>query len=263
MVEFFKELTDAANARIRSPFIGSIAIVFLTLNWKALAILLFSNGSIELRILTFDGMTTLRSLVFAPAVLGIAIALILPWSKLLGASIAKRPSGVLRRLQHDESQQFRIYQLNGDAAEAEARARYEEATERAKIEAAKRLEDAREIKPELEEELKEDREQKTNGTMPSPNLQQIWELELLEMAAKSEDGRIWLVESGGIAINPESKTGLTDWSNSHEDKKLLFDVMKDMQNELLFEFHPAEFKDQADSFEITTAGYTYLKEYRD
>ncbi|WP_299028491.1 hypothetical protein [uncultured Sulfitobacter sp.] len=256
MVDFFKELADAANARIRSPFLGSIFIVFLTLNWKAIAILIFSNSSIELRALTFEGMTSLTGLVVYPVVLGVIVALVLPWLKLLGAWIAKRPSGMLLRLQHDESQQFRIYKLNSDAAEAEAQARLDEATERAKIDAAKRLEDARQVAPDLEDEIKEERAESAgkDGVLPKS---EIWKREVLKLASNTSNGQVVNGDDGFANIDG-TKLKLSDWSGSHEDHKILSELLSDMYISNLLETKGKLRGTGFEVYEISADGYNYL-----
>ncbi|WP_281992645.1 hypothetical protein [Sulfitobacter geojensis] len=256
MIQFLKELADAAEARIRSPFIGSIALVFFTLNWKAVAILLFASGSIELRVLTFDEMTTLQSLIFYPVLLGVMIALILPWSKLLGAWIAKKPAGILRRLQHDESQQFRIYQLNGNAAEAEAQARMDEATERARIDAAKRLEEAREVSPKLEEEIIEERHEAEHG-LDTIDKDELWEIEILDMAASSRNGQL-IISNRGVEVSTDPERNLTDWSNLHKDRAVLQKLIQSMSDRGLIDFVTSSQEDGSDVYEITASGYIEL-----
>lgn len=226
MIDFFKDLAEAANSRIRSPFIGSIALVFFFANWKALAILFFSNGSIELRVLTFEGMISWWSLVFVPVALGTLAAIIFPWVRLLGAWVARKPSGVLRRLQHDESQQFRIYQLNGDAAEAEAEARLAEATERAKIDAAKRLEDARNVDPTVKEELIKGRKD-TGSEGGETTHGETWKQEILTFAGNSDHGQIVLTDVGVQNLDRENLK-LSNWSGSHRDFKEMRDLVRSL-----------------------------------
>lgn len=257
LVDFFRELADAAQARIRSPFIGSIILVFLALNWKAVAILLFTDVDIAQRIEAFEGMTNNQSLILKPLVLGILIALALPWSRLVGVVIARKPLGLLRKLQHDESQALRIYRYEGDAKEAEARARLEEATERAKIDAAKRLEEAQKIGPELEKALVEERGQ-VEGTHKGSNTLETWERELLEMAAATNDGKVYFSPEASQS-DPGLSSFLSNWKNTHRDRKELFEVFRSLDARGFLDLK-YDVRRSGDAIgEITAMGYRQLK----
>ncbi len=111
MFEFLKDGFEALGQRIRSPFLGSIALVFLAANWKPLVFLFYADKTIRAKFLYFDANTSIGTLYILPIILGILLALSAPWLKLLGAEWAKHPSKKLKTLQEDEAHTHRIYQF--------------------------------------------------------------------------------------------------------------------------------------------------------
>lgn len=111
MTDFLKDVFDAAQSRIRSPFIGSIVIVFLVINWQPLFYVLFADKPVRARFLYFDANTDPISLCWLPIGLGIAISLTAPWLKYLGAWWASFPMGILRKLEHREKGELEDYTL--------------------------------------------------------------------------------------------------------------------------------------------------------
>ncbi|NDW53286.1 hypothetical protein [Aliiroseovarius sp. PrR006] len=138
MTDFLKDVFDAAQSRIRSPFIGSIVIVFLAINWQPLFYLLFADKPVRARFLYFEANTDNWSLYVYPPILGFLVAFAAPWLKLLGAWIASRPVRLLRNLQHHEEIEREIHALEQSARLADARAKQEKAEETRIIEAAER-----------------------------------------------------------------------------------------------------------------------------
>lgn len=70
----------------------------------------------------------------------------------------KKPIKLLKTLQHDEATAQKIYQLETSTKEIAVRARLDAASEQAKIDAAKRLDEAKKVGgEELKEELEDDR----------------------------------------------------------------------------------------------------------
>jgi hypothetical protein len=183
MIDFFKQLIDAAGDRIRSPFLGSIAAVFVGCNWRALFYLIFANKPVRSRILYFDANTDLYSLLIYPVSFGLITALLMPWIAVVGAWIAQSPKAKLHSVQHGAASKRRIteYQTKSaeeealaeleakqderriqaqerKAEEEEANARFEAAEEHRKINAAKRLEEAKGVSVEVSDDLVAERE---------------------------------------------------------------------------------------------------------
>jgi hypothetical protein len=155
--DWLKEIFSAADSRIRSPIIGSIILFFFIFNWRPIFYLLFSEQSASIRLRFFEMNTNWQSLYFLPGVVGVLAAVFAPWIKLLGAFLVANPVRRLRNMQQDEDLKRRIYVMMQSAEEEDAKSRLEEAKERRKIEAAKRLEEASRISdPTARKELQED-----------------------------------------------------------------------------------------------------------
>lgn len=164
MVEFFKDIFEAAGARIKSPVLGMVGLAFLAFNWQALFFLFFADATAQERIDYFDTNTSTDSLIVNPLLFGTIIALVLPWLNFVSAFIVRIPIRMQRFMQEEESQKKRILAIQLSAEEFEEKARLEklkaqleEVEERRKIDAARRLEEASEISSDLVKEIDSDR----------------------------------------------------------------------------------------------------------
>lgn len=90
-MDSIREIFDAISNRIRSPVFGSIAIMFLIINWKPTFYLLFSDVSARSKFIFFDANTTTTSLLAKPVLLGIAFAVVAPWIAYVSSRIAEHP----------------------------------------------------------------------------------------------------------------------------------------------------------------------------
>lgn len=108
MSEFLKNIYDGWNERIRSPILGSILIAHILFNWKAYFVLFFSTGSVYVRILNFEQVTTPWSLYFFPITAGVIYAFAAPYIRYFGALLALVPNRWLRKLQVEEATERRI-----------------------------------------------------------------------------------------------------------------------------------------------------------
>ncbi len=156
-MEFFKDLSEAWSQRLRSPFIGSIALSFFAVNWQPVWYLLFADRPVRQKFLYFDANTSLVSLAVIPIVVGVALALATPWLRTLGTWWAQGPNGKMKEIQHNAAHKLKILEISTELVRVEAEANLQATQERAKIDAAKRLEEAatvggQELKAELEEE---------------------------------------------------------------------------------------------------------------
>lgn len=95
----FKEFIEAAEQRIKSPLVGSMALSFAVYHWRPLLHLFFSDETIEVRIEAFAANFGNLSAVLGPVIIGILIALASPWIKFFSALIAEAPSRRLKLLQ--------------------------------------------------------------------------------------------------------------------------------------------------------------------
>lgn len=142
MTDFFKDVFEAAQQRIRSPFIGSVILVFIVTNWRVLFYLFFADVSVEARIEHYDTNMHLWRNILSPIILGVCLAIVMPDIKTLGAKIARRPSRELHDLQKSEASLRRIAALSLKAEEEDALDKANEARDRRKINEENRLKDA-------------------------------------------------------------------------------------------------------------------------
>ena len=161
-MEFLKDTFAAMNDRVRSPFFGSILIVFIGANWRPVAYLLFGEQSLLDRFEYFEANSSVLSLLVAPLLIGVVLAILFPWIKLAGAFFASAPKRRLDSLENEEAMLRRIGLTRMEAKEQRALADLEEAEEQRKIAAAKRLEQAKEVSEETGRELERDRVEKTS-----------------------------------------------------------------------------------------------------
>ena len=159
MTDFFKDVFEAAQQRIRSPFIGSVIFAFIAVNWQALFYLFFAEASVLARIDCFNDMTSHMSLYWLPLGIGTAMALILPFVRVGFVWVVRFANRRVHHLQDEEASRRRVAGLLLKAKEDEALDKANEARERRKIHDEKRLKDANEAGGEaLVAEIKKDRE---------------------------------------------------------------------------------------------------------
>ncbi|MBY5990213.1 hypothetical protein [Roseovarius atlanticus] len=164
MTEFLKDLAKAWDDRIRSPFLGSVAIVFVIYNWKPLFYLVFAEVKVTEKFKFFDENTDECSLFWWPLLVGVGLAFAAPWLKLFGAWLARSPSSRLKRMQGDSSREHRIEEFKKSAEEESAKAALEDAREKRQIAAARRKQEAEELDDDqLIEELETERERGTTS----------------------------------------------------------------------------------------------------
>ncbi|MEJ2022465.1 MAG: hypothetical protein P8X43_10645, partial [Maritimibacter sp.] len=88
MVDLFREFLSAVHARIRSPFWGSIAIVFVLVNWKVLFYLIVADQSVSTRLRFFELNSDPTLLYWIPLFVGLGFAIAAPWIRWIGAVVA-------------------------------------------------------------------------------------------------------------------------------------------------------------------------------
>ena len=109
MVDFLANLWNAWQQRIRAPFIGSIALSFIAINWKPIWYLLFANATARDKFHFFDNNTSLFSLIFIPVILGIFLALISPWLRLVGTWWTQVPASTMKKIQADSEHDLKVH----------------------------------------------------------------------------------------------------------------------------------------------------------
>ncbi|NIZ62191.1 hypothetical protein DL239_14515 [Sedimentitalea sp. CY04] len=191
-MEFVKDITEAWAQRVKSPILGSVAISVVVINWKSFWFLFFAKADVLKKFEFFDSSTNTLTLFWYPLLVGLGLALALPWIQLGGAVLARRPVESLRRHQSDVLHEQRIYQLNHQIREEELRAQLDKTREEAKIAAAERLERAQEINKNLAEDIIDDR-QATSTDTTDPSLFQE-ERDLLCIVAKYGNGFVGTFE---------------------------------------------------------------------
>lgn len=86
-----KEVIEAVNSRIKSPYFGYSVFAFLTWNWKALFLFVTSKADPQLRIAAFEQQTSYFSLLIGPLIIGALVAAATYWIKLGFELIARKP----------------------------------------------------------------------------------------------------------------------------------------------------------------------------
>lgn len=83
-------ILQTINGRLRHPLIGAFTIAFIAVNWKPIAILLFSSFNIETKIIQIDhSYSDNWHLYWLPLLIAISYSIILPYLSLLITAIIK------------------------------------------------------------------------------------------------------------------------------------------------------------------------------
>ncbi|MEJ2001823.1 MAG: hypothetical protein P8X77_10585 [Maritimibacter sp.] len=255
MTSYLKEIMDAMGSRLRSPFFGSIAVVFVISNWKPLFYLVFSSEPVSVRLRFFDLNTDEISLYLLPFGLGMLIAVIAPWLKYAGAIIAAQPTRRLRALHDEEAIERKIADLGRQARLEEAQAAEENAKERRLIEAAKRDREVEDLgDDELEKEIaasREDRDSLRSGS----DISQVSErtMAILVSIAASPQGFVVAYEhNNAFKVNLGGRE--TSVQGRRDYLKLLNDLKQLTENGLLE-------KEDSDTWKMTQAGYEAVEQF--
>lgn len=168
-------------------------------------LLLFADQNLSDRISAFDESVDTANLVYGPVSIGLVLAIALPWIRLAGAIIVERPTTLLRQKQQLNAQKERISRIDLDTEEALAKPSLLEAEEQAKIDAASRLEEAKQVGPKIADELQTNRAASEDfSDLPKVTVDSIalntMERKLLGFAAESSMGRFYLRGVGELMI---------------------------------------------------------------
>lgn len=153
-MEAVKEMLDALAQRIRSPIIGSVAVVFAVVNWQPIWYLLFADRPVRQKFLYFNNNTDICSLYVWPILIGIFFAITAPWLKYAGAWFASKPVFMLRNLQNAEAHKLQMAEFQREVARERGKAEISALVSDRVVETAKKQQEVRDLgAPELAEEI--------------------------------------------------------------------------------------------------------------
>jgi len=204
MTGFFKDVFEAAQQRIRIPFIGSVIFAFIAVIWQALFYLFFAEVPVAERLGRFNDETSAASLYWWPFGIGAAMALVLPFVRVGFAWVARLANRQLHHLQDQEANLRDIRKLEfardkitieTDLAVQRAlgQSRVLEIEERRTIDAAKRHaevqnEFAPEIAKRLQKQIDELRERSTVTDVKQGRIGDVSEADVSEELLQIVDG---------------------------------------------------------------------------
>lgn len=85
--ELFQSIFDSSNERIKNPFIGSYITAFILYNWRPIFLLIFSNATIEDKIVVINHEYCCKEAILWPLAIAFFYILILPYLNLIFDSI--------------------------------------------------------------------------------------------------------------------------------------------------------------------------------
>jgi hypothetical protein len=254
MSEFLKHIYDGWSERIRSPILGLILIAHILFNWKAYFVLFFSTGSVYVRILNFEQVTTPWSLYFFPITAGVIYAFAAPYIRYFGALLALVPNRWLRKLQVEEATGRRIVANTArareiasetalDIARKQASADVQAAEEAAIISAKKReLEAVEQAGEDAKAAIIESREAKalTIRERLSPYAKKI-----LQISAEQGEPSLWHKFEQSSNSDAFVLLGQTPLADKQENRRRYSEILKGIDDllkaGLLYELPADEF----------------------
>ncbi|WP_417559946.1 hypothetical protein [Marinomonas sp.] len=156
-----KDVVDAINSRIKSPYFGYAVLAFFALNWRGVFLLLVSTGSPAERLQLFDAETSFWSLAVLPLIVGALVAASTHWLRYLFLLVARKPLELIDNSNLEADHRKFIRQAELELVRTDLAAKRESEL----IDRAKRDESIAEIsdeskKKELEEEIKKIRSER-------------------------------------------------------------------------------------------------------
>jgi hypothetical protein len=262
--EYFKEVVSAANSRVRSPVLGSIAVVFTALNWKELFYVFFAETSVQVRLSYFDVNTDNWSLIYWPLIVGGILSFLYPWITLASSQLAKFPVRALKTMQGEEDIIRQIKSLENEANIEKAKAELEEATaEREKenedrvLAAASRLIEAQELGSNTVSEIETARKESVSA---SEVLQFLGEnklaLQLLRAATQGSDGQLELRELNVSYTHPSKGRIIAFTLDDHRQFLEASSLLSKLNEFGLMT------QNSTNIYIITHKGYEYIDKYK-
>ena len=208
-----------------------------------------------MRILFFEANTSVQSLTIYPIAIGIVLAILFPWAAVLGAWIGRAPKALLHSIQFSEATKRRILEYEESAKEEDAKAQLEAAIESRKIEAARRLEEARGVSEEAEEELEKSRAETVRSEAGGDDSLDGFTREILNTITKIDSGQFFVDTFGIYAGNPSrGALRLLGVGETHREALLLAHAVEELQNRKLIR-HLDNYPEGVKEFELTLQGY--------
>lgn len=198
------DVLEAVSARIKAPYFGYAVLAFIGLNWRAIFMLVMTDGSAIERLEMFDKYSSIASLFVAPLVAGAVVAASGEWVRFAFEWVARNP-GQWMEMHHLQAEHKKaILKIELDKLRDERFTRREEEL----IARAQRDEKVKEIandevKQQLQSELEELRREKERMSVTHTHSSFISSAahQLLREAEQS-DGRIFRgVDEFGQFIN--------------------------------------------------------------
>ena len=94
-----KEVVDAVNNRIKTPYFGYAILAFIALNWRGFFLLILSKGKPEEKLALFDAQTDIYTLLIYPLAIGALVAATAHWLKFLFGIVERKPKELVENLQ--------------------------------------------------------------------------------------------------------------------------------------------------------------------
>ena len=94
-----KDVVDAVNNRIKTPYFGYAILAFIALNWRGFFLLVLSEGKPEEKLVLFDAQTDIYTLLIFPLAIGAVVAATTLWLKYLFGLIERKPKELVENLQ--------------------------------------------------------------------------------------------------------------------------------------------------------------------
>lgn len=86
-----RELIGALTNRVKSHYLGNVAVFVVLLNWSEFATLFFADWSLRSRLVFFEMKTDICTLLFYPLGLGLIISLAVPYVNFFLSFVASKP----------------------------------------------------------------------------------------------------------------------------------------------------------------------------
>lgn len=156
-----KDVIDAINSRIKSPYFGYAVLAFFALNWRGIFLLIVSTASPAERLQLFDEETSFWSIAVLPLLVGALVAASTHWLRYLFLLVARKPLELIENSNLEAEHKKFIRQAELEQVRTDLAAKRESEL----IDRAKRDESIAEIsdeskKKELEEEIKKIRSER-------------------------------------------------------------------------------------------------------
>jgi len=94
-----KEVVDAVNNRIKTPYFGYAILAFIALNWRGFFLLVLSKGKPEEKLALFDAQTDIYTLLIYPLVIGAVVAATSHWLKFIFGILERKPKELFENIQ--------------------------------------------------------------------------------------------------------------------------------------------------------------------